>query len=335
MLAVIIILAIVALIATPIILDVVEDARISAGKSETQMIYSGINNYCETVKLKKQMGTLTSEDVDCESKTSFTTEEISKMVNLGNAEILENTFNKTLTYLKVKSNGHIFILENGKFVEEGEVAFTPAECFTYEDITIAESFDINYDECVAYMTKTSFGFQNDEIDLLCKGESLNGLNLNQAIEQGYFDINELKSNNVITNVIENQGIKITRYDNTCGGKDVVMPPSINGKDIVSIGSGAFSRNQLTSVTIPNSVTTIGDSAFSFNQLTSVTIPNSVTTIGSSAFKYNQLTSIDLSKLTNLQSITPFVFSCNPMIAPENFIGIYEYNYDYFDFTCPM
>ena len=84
LLAVIIILAIVALIATPIILDVVEDARISAGKSETQMIYSGINNYCETVKLKKQMGTLTSEDVDCESKTSFTTEEISKMVNLGN-----------------------------------------------------------------------------------------------------------------------------------------------------------------------------------------------------------------------------------------------------------
>ena len=38
LLAVIIILAIIALIATPIILNVVEDARISAGKSETQMI---------------------------------------------------------------------------------------------------------------------------------------------------------------------------------------------------------------------------------------------------------------------------------------------------------
>ena len=38
LLAVIIILAIVALIATPIILDVVKDARISAGKSEAQMI---------------------------------------------------------------------------------------------------------------------------------------------------------------------------------------------------------------------------------------------------------------------------------------------------------
>ncbi len=55
LLAVIIILAIVALIATPIILDVVEDARISAGKSESQMILSGINNYCATEDIKYQM----------------------------------------------------------------------------------------------------------------------------------------------------------------------------------------------------------------------------------------------------------------------------------------
>ena len=51
LLAVIIILAIVALIATPIILDVVEDARISAGKSEAQMILGGINNYCASSEM--------------------------------------------------------------------------------------------------------------------------------------------------------------------------------------------------------------------------------------------------------------------------------------------
>ena len=43
LLAVIIILAIVALIATPIILNVIEDARISAGRSEANMILGGIN----------------------------------------------------------------------------------------------------------------------------------------------------------------------------------------------------------------------------------------------------------------------------------------------------
>ena len=201
------------------------------------MIYSGINNYCETIKLKKQMGTLTSEDVDCENKTTFTTEEISKMVNLGNSKVLENTYNGTLTYLKVESNGHIFILENGKFVEEGEIAFTPGECFTYEDITLVESFDINYDTCVIYIP--TLNMPEEMIDLYCKGESVDGYNMKDGINNRNLDINELKSNNVITNVVGINGIEITGYDNTFGGMDVVLPPSIDGKNIASIGENTF------------------------------------------------------------------------------------------------
>ena len=261
LLAVIIILAIVALIATPIILDVVEDARISAGKSESQMIYSGINNYCETIKLKKQMGTLTSEDVDCESKTTFTTEEISKMVNLGNSKVLENTYNGTLTYLKVESNGHIFILENGKFVEEGEIAFTPAECFTYEDITLVESFDLNYDACVTYVNNLNWGFSTEEIDLYCKGESVDGYNMKDDINNGNLDINELEENNVVKNVIGERGITITGYNTECGGYDVVIPENIEEKKILSIFQSSFNNLQIKSVIIPNSVIAIGEDAF--------------------------------------------------------------------------
>ena len=62
----------------------------------------------------------------------------------------------------------------------------------------------------------------------------------------------------------------------------------------SIGNGAFSDcDNLTSITIPNSVTSIGERAFySCDNLASITIPNSVTSIGENAFSWcNNLTSI--------------------------------------------
>ena len=55
------------------------------------------------------------------------------------------------------------------------------------------------------------------------------------------------------------------------------------------------ENQLTSVTIPPSVTSIEAGAFMENQLTSVTIPPSVTSIGISAFENNQLKEVKVPK----------------------------------------
>ena len=113
LLAVIIILAIVALIATPIILDVVEDARKSAGLSEANMIYSGINNYCATEEIKVQMNS--SYTAIC--KSGMLTTDVEKMVNLGNAEVLEIEYSDKLTWLKVKSNGHTYSLQDNAMVE--------------------------------------------------------------------------------------------------------------------------------------------------------------------------------------------------------------------------
>ena len=82
------------------------------------------------------------------------------------------------------------------------------------------------------------------------------------------------------------------------GGDVEIPSSVLYRGVeytvTSIGESAFSRCNITSITLPNTVTSIGKSAFSQCGLTSITLPNSVTSIGESAFSQcNNLTSITL------------------------------------------
>ena len=90
-------------------------------------------------------------------------------------------------------------------------------------------------------------------------------------------------------------ITITGY--TGSGGAVVIPSTINGLPVASIGDAAFANcTSLTSVTIPNSVTSVGVSAFQgCGGLTSVTIPGSVTSIGSEAFGFDgSLASVTMS-----------------------------------------
>ena len=85
--------------------------------------------------------------------------------------------------------------------------------------------------------------------------------------------------------ITNRGtITITGYS-IGAGLNPVIPASINGYPVTSIGDKAFyNQTTILSVTIPDSVSYIGNDAFYYClDLTNVTIPNSVTGIGISAF----------------------------------------------------
>jgi len=104
---------------------------------------------------------------------------------------------------------------------------------------------------------------------------------------------------------------INDYDQSCE-IDVVVPSTIGGESVTSIGYNAFYNNSLTSVTIPNSVTSIGNAAFYNNSLTSVTIPNSVTSIGNATFSYNSLTSVTIPN--SVTSIGSYAFWDNSLTS---------------------
>ena len=127
---------------------------------------------------------------------------------------------------------------------------------------------------------------------------------------------------------------ITDYD-AAGGPVVVIPSTIGGIPVEHIGYALFYNMDITSITIPNSVTTIGDSAFRYNHLTNITIPNSVTTIGDNAFSYNELTSVIIPD--NVTTIGDYAFYSNKLtlvIIPDSVtsIGDYAFYYQYGQLT---
>ena len=79
-------------------------------------------------------------------------------------------------------------------------------------------------------------------------------------------------------------VTITNCDQGVAG-ELVIPDTIEGDTVTSIGDGAFfGCCSLTSITIPESVTSIGDHAFcGCGALTSITIPESVTRLRESTF----------------------------------------------------
>ena len=122
-----------------------------------------------------------------------------------------------------------------------------------------------------------------------------------------FDFNA--GTNTITGYYEHENNNPS--DPTCP-KAVDIPSTIGGVAVNVIGDSAMDNEQLTSVTIPGSVTTIGNSAFYANQLTNVTIPNSVIYMGESSFENNLLTNVTIPN--SVTSMNTGLFAYNQLTS---------------------
>ena len=126
LLAVIIILAIIALIATPIVLDVVDDARKSVAETEAKAIVDGVNKRCQIEDLKDINDNTKNSICLDEEKTGYevTTAEVADMVDLGNATVSSITYTKDggVTALVITSNGYTVTYSNGSYSVSSGVA---------------------------------------------------------------------------------------------------------------------------------------------------------------------------------------------------------------------
>ncbi|MDA7502746.1 leucine-rich repeat protein, partial [bacterium] len=213
----------------------------------------------------------------------------------------------------------------------GDYAFL--DCINLTNITIGNSVtsigEYAFDRCTS-LTKVTFlgtapeadtSFNNvaDGAVAYVKPEALSSFG-----ELGD-DWNNLILDTTIIYTTTDGKVTITDCSETAAG-ELVIPDTIEGNPVISIGDNAFGDcENLTSITIPESVTSIGIRAFwSCTSLTSITIPESVTSIEDNAFAFcSKLTSVKIPEGVTLLGRGAFI-RCSSLIN----ISVDEGNINY-------
>ena len=328
LLAVIVILAIIAVVATPIITGIIEDSKKASFERSAEGVVEA-TKFDIPEKLTDSGYTYEFENGEID---------LGENVKVNNAKNLSGTikYNKDGEVSYAIHNDKWCVIKNNNETttteyEEGKCVLetsTIASAFTYMDNI--ESFEVG-DNCVSYF-QTNMSMSEEEATTFCSGGEYNGSTLKELASSKFAD--NLKTNNVIKNVvISSNEIIITDYNIDIGGIDIVIPSTIDGKTVVAIGDNAFYAKALStetsmlnksniqfmsnkedreiaavhqgnikSVVIPSTVKSIGKYAFANNQISSVTLSNGLKMIEGYAFNGNQLTSIIIpDSVTNIGS----------------------------------
>ena len=311
LLAVIVILAVIALIATPIIINVIENSRRGAFKES-------VNNAISAAELKKASTATSFDEISVANLEMEGTKLTGTIKKSGNVYIAYN-----VTDGNYCGNG-----EKGKLViTEGDCSLppTPTECFTftsstgtitnYSGVTDNCPSDVVIPNTINGVTVKVIGATNPGLKQSFYAKGITSVTIPDSVTSiGDYAFME---NNQLASVTIGNGVTSIGQSAFYGNQltSVVIPNSVT-----SIGNQSFGSNQLTSVVIPNSVTSIGDLAFASNQLKNITIPDSVTSIGVSAFASNQLTSVTIPNSVTSIAMNAFVKNYLTSVTINNVMG---------------
>ena len=246
LLAVIVILAIIALIATPIVMNTIEKSKKSAAERSA-------DNYIDAVETA-----LASSLLD-NTKLPDGTYKISSDGNICVGRY--DYANKTCL------DRSLVIDSKGDRPTDGNISFSDNKIMGYK-------FNLN-NESIVYTHDSCFATESNGNGTLAITNYYCGSITSDGSEPLFTHLDVVIPSNIDGKIVTEIA------DNSFGGQNIET--LILSDNIVIIGEGAFTGAVFPSVIIPDSVTTIKSYAFAGNVLTSVTIPSSVTNLAEDAF----------------------------------------------------
>ena len=322
LLAVIVILAIIALIATPIVLNIIKDSRESAGLRSAEMYLDAVE---QSIALEKMNNTNFNPNT-----CTITTE--------GNLLCDEKDL------IDIEVNGEKPV--NGSITfESGKIKKATLEYKNDKVIVMNTKGKLQYQNYISisnYQHKHTDGtIGNHEVTFDSNGHGTCTKCNEEVLAAGLYDEND----NLVASwdtLVNDYGLDITFNDISFGGGMTTKSFAYienNNTELFSsvtrvvadnsfstIGTGQFaSLNNIIEIILPNSVTSIGNYAFNnCTSLTTIEIPNSVTNIGGCAFQgCTGLISIEIPE--SVTSIGNQAFSrCTGLISieiPDNVTSI--------------